>query len=237
MATDYDDPRTGNARLTYRIQRNKEFGEVPVFSIQPETGKIFANVRPPSASLDYKAKWGVFGDGPGPGELVPAPVRHRSSRQRCRAAESLRARNRPDHVTSLGFPLLWIRRVDVGRVLDVNDNPPHFPRSRYEGSVSEDAPIEAPVLTVRAPFLNCRPMIAMGMGLGALVTHLAAYSDLIFILVPAAWVDQFLRASLCDLTLKPLDSPWFQSDGREMLIIGLSCLHPSTHPLNFVSLS
>ncbi|VDM57913.1 unnamed protein product [Angiostrongylus costaricensis] len=41
-ATDYDDPITDNARLDYSIILNKEIDGVPVFRIDPSSGKIFA---------------------------------------------------------------------------------------------------------------------------------------------------------------------------------------------------
>lgn len=43
-ATDYDDPRTDNARLEYSIVINKEIGGEPVFRIVPSNGKIYAMV-------------------------------------------------------------------------------------------------------------------------------------------------------------------------------------------------
>lgn len=43
-ATDNDDPRTPNAKLTYDIQRNKFIGLKQVFKIESQTGKIFALV-------------------------------------------------------------------------------------------------------------------------------------------------------------------------------------------------
>lgn len=44
-ATDNDDSRTPNAKLTYDIQRNKFIDKKPVFKIDSQTGKIFALVR------------------------------------------------------------------------------------------------------------------------------------------------------------------------------------------------
>uniref|UniRef100_A0A1I8EET0 Cadherin domain-containing protein n=1 Tax=Wuchereria bancrofti TaxID=6293 RepID=A0A1I8EET0_WUCBA len=41
-ATDYDDPRTDNARLEYSIVINKEIDGEPVFRIVPSNGKIYA---------------------------------------------------------------------------------------------------------------------------------------------------------------------------------------------------
>ncbi|VDN87114.1 unnamed protein product, partial [Brugia pahangi] len=41
-ATDYDDPRTDNARLEYSIVINKEVDGEPVFRIVPSNGKIYA---------------------------------------------------------------------------------------------------------------------------------------------------------------------------------------------------
>ncbi|KAK6051645.1 cadherin domain protein [Cooperia oncophora] len=41
-ATDYDDPTTDNARLAYSIVLNKEIDGLPVFRIDPNSGKIFA---------------------------------------------------------------------------------------------------------------------------------------------------------------------------------------------------
>uniref|UniRef100_A0A915AWG2 Cadherin domain-containing protein n=1 Tax=Parascaris univalens TaxID=6257 RepID=A0A915AWG2_PARUN len=41
-ATDYDDPRTDNARLEYSISVNKEIDGVPMFRIVPSNGKIYA---------------------------------------------------------------------------------------------------------------------------------------------------------------------------------------------------
>ncbi|KJH45914.1 cadherin domain protein [Dictyocaulus viviparus] len=41
-AFDYDDPTTDNARLEYGIVLNKEIDGVPVFRIDPSSGKIFA---------------------------------------------------------------------------------------------------------------------------------------------------------------------------------------------------
>ncbi|CAG9529632.1 unnamed protein product [Cercopithifilaria johnstoni] len=41
-ATDYDDPRTDNARLEYSILINKEINGEPVFRIVPNNGKIYA---------------------------------------------------------------------------------------------------------------------------------------------------------------------------------------------------
>ncbi|VDK79416.1 unnamed protein product, partial [Onchocerca ochengi] len=41
-ATDYDDPRTNNARLEYSIAVNKEIDGKPVFRIVPNNGKIYA---------------------------------------------------------------------------------------------------------------------------------------------------------------------------------------------------
>ncbi|VBB34596.1 unnamed protein product [Acanthocheilonema viteae] len=41
-ATDYDDPRTDNARLEYGIVINKEIDGEPVFRIVPSNGKIYA---------------------------------------------------------------------------------------------------------------------------------------------------------------------------------------------------
>lgn len=43
-ATDYDDPRTDNARLEYSIMVNKEIDGEPVFRIVPSNGKIYAMV-------------------------------------------------------------------------------------------------------------------------------------------------------------------------------------------------
>lgn len=43
-ATDYDDPRTENARLEYSIAVNKEINGEPVFRIVPSNGKIYAMV-------------------------------------------------------------------------------------------------------------------------------------------------------------------------------------------------
>lgn len=43
-ATDYDDPRTDNARLEYSISINKEIDGEPIFRIAPKTGKIYAMV-------------------------------------------------------------------------------------------------------------------------------------------------------------------------------------------------
>lgn len=44
-ATDHDDPRTPNAKLTYEIERNKQLNGSYVFRIEPNTGKIYAMVR------------------------------------------------------------------------------------------------------------------------------------------------------------------------------------------------
>ncbi|MCP9264161.1 Cadherin domain protein [Dirofilaria immitis] len=41
-ATDYDDPRTDNARLEYSIAINKEIDGEPIFRIVPSNGKIYA---------------------------------------------------------------------------------------------------------------------------------------------------------------------------------------------------
>ena len=44
-ATDHDDPRTPNAKLTYGIIRNKYLNNTPVFRIEHNTGKLFAMVK------------------------------------------------------------------------------------------------------------------------------------------------------------------------------------------------
>lgn len=45
-ATDYDDPRTDNARIEYSIVINVEIDGEPVLRIDSESGKIYAMVIP-----------------------------------------------------------------------------------------------------------------------------------------------------------------------------------------------
>ncbi|KAJ1353467.1 Hmr-1p [Parelaphostrongylus tenuis] len=65
-ATDYDDPTSDNARLDYSIILNKEIDGLPVFRIDPSSGKIFAmvleqdhNARPVLSGMRSLLKRGV----------------------------------------------------------------------------------------------------------------------------------------------------------------------------------
>ncbi|RCN39759.1 cadherin domain protein [Ancylostoma caninum] len=134
-ATDYDDPTTDNAKLEYSIVLNKEIDGVPVFRIDPFSGKIFA-----MRALDREL--------PSEREFV-IEVRATDRGTPPREGKSLGFSSSPQ--TSSAHYVLVVGAANVTiKVLDKNDNAPSFERTQYDAVVAETAPVGAAVISVSA---------------------------------------------------------------------------------------
>ncbi|EPB72826.1 cadherin domain protein [Ancylostoma ceylanicum] len=122
-ATDYDDPTTDNAKLEYSIVLNKEIDGVPVFRIDPASGKIFAMRRSKTEGLERALDREL----PSEREFV-IEVR----------------------ATDRGTPPREGAANVTIKVLDKNDNTPSFERAQYDAVVAETAPVGAAVISVSA---------------------------------------------------------------------------------------